>query len=210
MIRVRAIGTNSRIQTLKIRLKRLYLDRGFAQLDVIRYLKGRHYLSVVALAKRGEQLKAMQHGKKSMTTTYTMNSPKSGTVTFPLYIACRYQKRKAKTHGVAYLFFAVLGNCRSLVLQVAEEYRHRFGIEPSYRLMNAARATTSSTNASLRLLLVTIAFILTNMWVWLKWNINLISRHRENKAPTFTLNLFAVFITQYIKCIYGSINESKL
>ena len=61
------------------------------------------------------------------------------TVTFPLYIACRYQKRKAKTHGVAYLFFAVLGNCRSLVLQVAEEYRHRFGIEASYRIMNAAQ-----------------------------------------------------------------------
>ena len=106
---------------------------------MIRYRKGRHYVSVVALAKRGEQLKAMQHGKKSMTTTYTMNSPKSGTVAFPLYIACRYQKGKAKTHGVAYLFFAVLGNCRSLVLQVAEEYRHRFGIEASYRIMNAAQ-----------------------------------------------------------------------
>ena len=145
-----------------------------------------------------------------MTTTYTMNSPKSGTVTFPLWIACRYQKGKAKKHGVAYLFFAVLGKCRSPVLQVAEEYRHRFGIEASYRIMNAARAVTTSTNASLRLLLVAIAFILTNMWVWLKWNITLMCRHSGTKTPTFTLNLFALFITEYIKHIYGALCELKL
>jgi putative transposase len=199
-----------RVQTLKIRLKRLYLDRGFAQVDVIRYLKGRHYVTVVALPKRGEQLKAMQRGKKSMTTTYTMNSKKSGRVTFPLWMACRYQKGKAKNHGVAYLFFAVLGNCRSPVLQVAKEYRHRFGIEASYRIMNAARAVTTSTNVSLRLLLVAIAFILTNIWVWFKWNITLISRHRGTKTPTFTLNLFALFITEYIKRIYRTLNELKL
>ena len=53
-----------RVQTLKIRLKRLYLDRGFAQVDVIRYLKGRHYVTVVALPKRGERLKTMQRGRK--------------------------------------------------------------------------------------------------------------------------------------------------
>ena len=152
----------------------------------------------------------MQRGKKSMTTTYTMNSQKSGPVTFALWIACRYQKGKAKKHGVAYLFFAVLGKCRSPVLQVAEEYRHRFGIEASYRIMNAARAVTTSTNASLRLLLVAIAFILTNMWVWLKWNITLMSRRRGTKTPTFTLNLFALFITEYIKRIYGTLNELKL
>jgi putative transposase len=152
----------------------------------------------------------MQRGKKSMTTTYTMNSQKSGPVTFALWIACRYQKGKAKKHGVAYLFFAVLGKCRSPILQVAEEYRHRFGIEASYRIMNAARAVTTSTNASLRLLLVAIAFILTNMWVWLKWNITLMSRRRGTKTPTFTLNLFALFITEYIKRIYGTLNELKL
>jgi len=199
-----------RVQTLGIRLKRLYLDRGFAQVDVIRYLRRRPYVSVIALPKRGERLKAMQQGKKSMTTTYTMNSPKSGSVTFPLWMACRYRKGKAKKHGVAYLFFAVLGKCRSPVLQVAEEYRHRFGIEASYRIMNAARATTTSTNASLRLLLVAIALILTNIWVWFKWNITLITRRSGNKTPVFTLNLFALFITEYIKRLYGTLNELKL
>lgn len=199
-----------RVQTLRIRLKRLYLDRGFAQVDVIRYLRRRPYVSVIALPKRGERLKAMQQGKKSMTTTYTMNSPKSGSVTFPLWMACRYRKGKAKKHGVAYLFFAVLGKCRRPVLQVAEEYRHRFGIEASYRIMNAARATTTSTNASLRLLLVAIALILTNIWVWFKWNITLITRRSGNKTPVFTLNLFALFITEYIKRLYGTLNELKL
>jgi putative transposase len=176
---------------------------GFAQVDVLRYLKGRHYVSVVALPKRGERLKAMQRGKKSMTTTYTMNSQKSGTVTFPLWIACRYQKGKAKKHGVAYLFFAVLGKCRSPVLQVAEEYRHRFGIEASYRIMNAARAVTTSTNASLRLLLVAIAFILTNMWVWL----NQMEHHPDELAQR---NQNADVHTQSLCVIHHRIHQTHL
>ena len=120
-----------RVQTLKIRLKRLYLDRGFAQVDVIRYLKGRHYVSVVALPKRGERLKAMQQGKKSMTTTYTMNSPKSGTVTFPLWMACRYQKGKAKTHGVAYLFFAYLATVVALSFRSPRNIGIDLGLKPA-------------------------------------------------------------------------------
>jgi len=164
----------------------------------------------VALPKRGERLKGMQRGKKSMTTRYTMNSPKYGSVTFPLWMACRYQKGKAKKHGVAYLFFAVLGKCKSSLLSVAEEYRQRFGIEASYRIMNDARARTTSTNPSLRLLLVIIALILTNIWVWFKWNITLHTRQRQSRMPALTLKLFSLFITEYIKGIYGVLNELKL
>ena len=199
-----------RVRSLGIHLKRLYLDRGFAQVSVIRYLRRQIYVSIIALPKRGERLKAMQRGKKSATTTYTMNSPKSGSATFPLWMACRYQKGKAKKHGVAYLFFAVLGKCKSPILQVAEEYRQRFGIETSYRIMNQTRALTTSKNPSLRLLLVSIAFLLANIWVWLKWNLTLISRRRQNKIPLFSLNLFCLFITESIKNIYHALNELKL
>ena len=198
------------VHRLGVRLKRLYLDRGFAQVDVLKHLDSQSYVSVVALPKRGERLKAMQRGVKSQITTYTMSSPKSGCVTFPLWMACRYQKGKAKKHGVCYLFFAVLGPCLSPVLQVAEEYRCRFGIEASYRIMNAARAVTSSTNASLRLLLVAIAFIVTNIWVWIKWHISLISRRRKSRTPPFTLNLFRLFVIEHIKLIYGTLQAIQL
>jgi putative transposase len=54
------------------------------------------------------------------------------------------------------------------IRRVAREYRDRFGIESSYRQMNAVRAPTSSRDPALRLLLVVVALFLTNLWVWLK------------------------------------------
>ena len=72
--------------------------------------------------------------------------------------------------------------------------------------MNAARATS----ASLRLLLVAIAFVLTNMWLWLKWTITLMCRYSGTKTPMFTLNLFALVTTECIKHIYGALCELKL
>lgn len=199
-----------RVHAPGIRLKRLYLDRGFAQVDVLRHMKLQPYVSVIAIPKKGNRLKKLQRGKKSYTTKYTMNSPKYGSITFPLWIACRYGKGKAKKHGVQYLFFAVLGECKSPILQVVEEYRHRFGIESSYRMMNRTRAQTTSKNPKLRLLLVSIAFLLGNLRVWFKWNITLLSRRRQKKQQNFTLNTFCLFLTERIKKIYSVVNELNL
>ncbi len=95
---------------------------------------------------------------------------------FPLWVAVRYWKGKHKKHGARYLFFAVIGTCRSSILSVAEEYRHRFGIEASYRLMNQVRAKTTTKSQQVILLLVAIALLVKNIWVWFKWNRTLIHR----------------------------------
>ena len=50
-----------------------------------------------------------------------------------------------------------------------EEYRRRFAIETSYRQMNTMRARTTSTSVALRLLLVAVAFLLLNLWSYIKW-----------------------------------------
>lgn len=51
--------------------------------------------------------------------------------------------------------------------QAAEKYRKRYGIETSYRQMNQGRIRTCTRNPILRLLLVGIALVLRNVWVWL-------------------------------------------
>jgi len=132
-----------------------------------------------------------------------MNSLKYGSVEFPLWIACRYSKGKHGKHGVVMLPYAVTGDCMSEVLEISNEYEHRFGIESSYRLMNQARARTS--NSSFRLLLVGIALTLVNIWVYLKWFALLTSRMRgtdfdENQFP---LALFCDFLCEEIKNTYG-------
>lgn len=52
-------------------------------------------------------------------------------------------------------------------IQVAEEYRRRFGIEASYRQLNSCLARTSSRNEVYRLLLVGMALLLCNLWSYL-------------------------------------------
>ena len=67
---------------------------------------------------------------------------------------------------------------KSPLHQIYEEYRLRFGIESTYRLMNKVRARTSSRSPSLRLLFIGIALSLVNIWVFLKWS-SLASLNRE-------------------------------
>ncbi len=159
-----------RLARLGVRSKRLFLDRAFASVAILRHLDAQPFTSVVALPKRGERLKALLVGRASYRTSYTMRSPEDGELTFPLSVACRYAAGRRGRHGVEHLPFAVVGQpaCGLSVRQVADEYRARFGIEAGSRQMNAVRARTTSRDPALRLLLVTVALLLVNLWVWLK------------------------------------------
>ena len=53
--------------------------------------------------------------------------------------------------------------------KIYQEYRRRFGVECSYRLLRRVRATTTSRNPALRFFLLSIGLILTNAWVFLRW-----------------------------------------
>ena len=202
----------SMVSNLGIQIKRLYLDREFARTDIIKYLTEQPYVSVLPIPKKGNELKSLLKRKESYKTSYTMNSVKYGSVTFPLWIACRYSKGKHNKHGVVMLPYAVIGDCKSNALEISDEYEHRFGIESSYRLMNQARARTSSSDSSFRLLLVGIAFTLVNLWVYLKWFALLTSRMRgtyfdDNQFP---LALFCDFLCEEIKKTYGFVLAIKL
>jgi putative transposase len=163
-----------RVRGLGIRLERLYLDREFATVAILTTLQRQPFTSVVALPQRGQRLKALLQGRASFTTTYTMESAPTGTVTFPLWVACHYAAGRATRHGlqhgIEYQAFAVVGPVppRLTVREVAREYRRRFGIESSYRLLHQVRARTTSRSPAWRLLLVSLACLLVNLWVWFK------------------------------------------
>ena len=77
--------------------------------------------------------------------------------------------------------------------------------ETSYRLMNRARANTTSRNAAIRLLLVGLGFLLVNVWVCFRWSLLLLYR-RYNVSPNyFTLNLFCHFVSKRIEELYGTV-----
>jgi putative transposase len=159
-------------KTLGLRLKRLYLDRGFDNNGIVAYLKAQPFPTLIPLVIRGKQggTRALLTGRKSYQTTYTRQSTVYGAETLPRQIVCGYSKGRYQRHGLFRFAYILLGQVRLTPRQIAEEYRRRFGIEASYRLMNQVRARTSSRSAALRFFLVTLAFLLLNLWSYVKWH----------------------------------------
>jgi hypothetical protein len=199
-----------RVQALGIRIKPLFLDRGFASVAILAWLQAQPFVSIVALPKRGASLKARARGRRGYATTYTMTSAEEGRVTFPLWVACTYAAGRRGRRGLDHLLFAVVGQpaCTLPVVRVADEYRRRFGIEASYRQLHQVRARTTARDPGLRLLLVSVACLLTNLWVYCKARLvastpaTLRSAARCWVDASFRLDTFASLLVEGVKTRY--------
>jgi putative transposase len=168
-----------RVKQLEVRIKRLFLDRGFDNNAVIGYLSEQPFPTIIALTIRGKQggTRALLKGRKSYVTTYTRRSTKYPTETFTVHVACKYGKGRYKRCGLYRFAYIVIGELNMQPLQVYHEYRRRFGIETSYRLMNLVRVRTTSKSPTMRLFYVGLALTLLNLWVFIKWTF--VSRPRR-------------------------------
>ena len=167
-----------------VKIKRLLLDRGFDNNDVVHYLQEQPFVSIMPLSLRGKRAKALVKTRRSYQATFTRGSRAYGAATFEVVVACKYSRGKYRRKGVHARAFIVIGKLKMLPLQLHEEYRRRFGVESSYRCMNAVRASTSSRCAGYRLLLVGIAFLLLNVWSLVKWSFV----HAQQRGPRVVLH----------------------
>lgn len=206
----------ARLKSLNVHLKRLYLDKEFYCVPVIRYFQTQHpnLEAIIPAIIRGKQggTRALLRGNKSYIATYTMHSPKYGQATFRIGLVRKYSKGNYGRHGVEWFAYVLLGNIRAPLHHIYEEYRLRFGIESTYRLMNKVRIRTSSRNPVLRLLYVGIALSLVNIWVFLKWSYMGYPRRggRDVRSELFPLTMFKQFLLEAIKAIYGAVRSISL
>lgn len=166
-----------RLDALNLRVKKLYLDKGFYSIGVIRLLKERGTPFILpAVTRKKGGVSQLFVGRASYKTRYTLRNQKLGAEEVDLALTRKYSKgryRRKRSKWFAYVTFGV----RTDPLQIFQFYRRRFGVESSYRQMNRVRARTSSTNPALRLLYVGIAFLLLNVWVHFK-QLYACDRHR--------------------------------
>lgn len=206
----------ARLRKLDVHLKRLYLDKEFYCVPVIRYFQTQYpnLRAVIPAIIRGKQggTRALLRGNKSYTTTYTMRSAKYGEATFRIGLVRKYSKGRYSRNGVEWFAYVLLGNIRAPLPHIYEEYRLRFGIESTYRLMNKVRIRTSSRSPGLRLLFVGIALTLVNIWVLLKWSYLGYPRRggRDVRSEFFPLTMFKQFLLEAIKDIYGAVRSISL
>ena len=98
----------------------------------------------------------------------TRSGGQNDSVTFELWIVCKYKKGKRHHKGVEY-FAYVVHKVKANLSYIHQDYRKRYVSESSYRLKNICRIRTTNKKPVLRLLFVGISFVLVNIWVNLLW-----------------------------------------
>ncbi len=119
----------NKVQSLNLKFKRLYLDRGFYSSSVIRWLMALDIPFIMPAIRNGKTGGINQYlkGKKSYKTTHTMNKGKDNEATFPLWILCKYRQGKRGKYGIEYLAY-VVHKVEIRLNYIHQDYRKRFGI----------------------------------------------------------------------------------
>jgi hypothetical protein len=196
-----------RVKSLKIRIRRVFLDKGFCSKPVFKVLNQHKLSYVVPIPVRGKSggVRTLFQGK-SRKTTYTFHSPKYGAYTVQAVVAKRYSKGRYGRHASKWFAYAVAGLPAGISpAQVFELYRQRFSIESSYRQMNQVRARTSTRNPVIRLLLLGLAFVLFNLYVTLRQSISSALKLPLKSPKRFWLSLrrLALMIGRAIEHIWN-------
>jgi hypothetical protein len=167
-----------RLSLLGVTSRMVLLDRGFWSVAVIRYLRraNKPFLMPVVLRGRkpdhahgpsGTRVFALR--KRSGWGRYTVKAADGCVARVSLGIHCRNYDGQWGRRGRQTLVYAFWGFEPPSTRWLRETYRKRFAIETSYRQMHQGRARTCTRNPEVRLLLVGVALVLRNVWVWLHY-----------------------------------------
>jgi putative transposase len=190
-----------RIRHLGLAIKRLWLDRGFATVEVFDYLRAQGLSAVIACPIRGKSggTRALCCGRGSYTTHYTFHRSGYGDCRAPVAVI-RVRPRLDKPPR--WMIYVQIGACLSLN-QVRTRYRRRFGIESSYRQLRQVRIRTNSRNPALRFIYMALALLLVNIWCLLRFRYCQVPRRGRNGRPidpcAFKLRHLAFFLRQAIE-----------
>jgi putative transposase len=188
----------------------LFLDKGFASIAVMDYLTRQAQPALIACPIRGKTggTRALCQGRRSYRAKHTFVS---GDQTFTANMAvCRSfttaKRTKRLKRRVVWLLY-VLIHLDLAPRQARREYRKRFGIESSYRCAGQVRGWTTSPNPAYRFVLITLSFVLLNVWVHLRWLYAQVPRRgrRWLKTKLFELCRLAKFIRRALERQYGGV-----
>ncbi|MBI1741486.1 hypothetical protein HYR54_00270 [Candidatus Acetothermia bacterium] len=158
-------------QRLGFGLRCLYLDRQFYSVAVLRWLSEERDLPLVMAApKKGKQggIAGLIRRQGPGVWSHLVRSPKEGVIPVQVAVVGKYWQGRWSKHGRQRYAF-VIHRFPFALSALWSKYRGRFGIESSHRIWEQARARTASAQVTLRCLLIGIAVVLQNLWVWLKW-----------------------------------------
>jgi putative transposase len=193
-----------RVHQCGVKIKCLYLDKGFCSTLIIRFLQDHTYKAIIACPIRGKTggTQALCVGRKSYTTAYTFGD---GTEAM-LCCVRTIIRHQHDPQQVKWLLYVTI-NVKWPPLKVKKRYRRRFGIEASYRHMRQLRLFSTSRNPALRFFFYGLAFLLLNIWVLFCCKcLRHPGTHRIDKT-LLPLTQFKAFIRRAVEQLRGVIDS---
>ena len=184
---------------LDLRVKALYLNRGFYNSGCLSLLSAHNYAYVMPIIAWGETIQ----DELSQGWSRVIEHDLAGTVTFPVFIDCVYQQGRYDEYGVTRHGYAVDAPFITTPREARHHYSKRFGIETSYRLANQSMALTSSRNAGLRLLLFVVSLLLQNVWRYLHWEYVATPRRGGRRLWRWPFREFCEMVTRAVWSVLG-------
>jgi Transposase DDE domain len=205
----------------------LLLDRGFYSAEVVIWLQDKGIAFVMPALNRGKLDSAKGptgtsgYFAKTQDGIFEYSWKKRGKkngkevkVMLAVVVHSRRlrhtEKKKGKKAGKggwlkSAWVFAYSGVTVVKARSVMRRYKKRFGIESSYRQLRQGLAASGSKDQRLRLLLVGLALLLRNAWVWLHWQILSTARRGFRKLNLALLPLqdLLLWVVEEVKNLYG-------
>jgi putative transposase len=193
-----------RLKKLHFEAKVLYLDKGFAASPITDYLTLIEQPAIIASPIRGKTggTRVLCQGRSSYKTFHSYHG---GTPVTMALKASLVPDQTGKRRRKWLAFIVILLDWT--VEKIYQEYRRRFGVECSYRLLRRVRATTTSRNPALRFFLLSIGLILTNAWVFLRWEFArlMAAGPRRVEEERLRFHRFGRLLIRSIERYYGTI-----
>jgi hypothetical protein len=200
------------LKTLKIRVRRLFLDKGFGGIALLAELERQGQPAIVACTIRGKTggTRALCQGNKSYRTTYTFHGADQAAFTAELAVcrvfttAKRTKRMKRRAEWMIFILIHLDWSPR----QARRQYRRRFGIESSYRCAGLVRGWTTSNNPAYRFVLLGVSFFLLNVWIHLRWLFTQVPRRGRRWLDIRRLELtrLAQFIRRALEAYYSCVH----
>jgi len=200
------------LKKLKIRVGRLFLDKGFSGIALMQDLERQGQPAEIACTIRGKTggTRALCHGNKSYRTSYTFHGADQASFTAELAVcrvfttAKRTKRMKRRADWMIFILIHLDWSPR----QARRQYRRRFGIESSYRCAGQVRGWTTSKNPAYRFVLIALSFFLLNVWIHLRWLFTQVPRRGRRWLDTQRLQLtrLAKFIIRALEAHYHCVH----
>jgi hypothetical protein len=154
-----------------LRLRGVVLDSGFDSGETLLLLQGRGLAYTVPLRRKGRgdnrrnACFALPGG--TVTTVAWVTERTRRAVRTAAVVAHHPEGRGARVYAFAGWGSRAAARAARRARLAVRKYRQRFGIEASYRQLNECKGRTTKKDLAWRLLLVGLALLIRQAWVWL-------------------------------------------